>query len=43
VLSGVALRQALRTPARRRAFNWAMAALLLATIPLGFMPTARVA
>jgi threonine/homoserine/homoserine lactone efflux protein len=38
VLTGAALRRALHSPARQRAFNLAMAALLVATIPLGFMP-----
>ncbi|MDX2143565.1 MAG: LysE family translocator [Rhodospirillaceae bacterium] len=43
VLSGVAMRQALNTPARQRAFNWVMAVVLVATIPLGFVPMSQVA
>jgi threonine/homoserine/homoserine lactone efflux protein len=38
VMGGVAMRRALNTPERRRRFNWTMAAVLLATIPLGFVP-----
>lgn len=38
VLAGAALRRTLSSPSRQRAFNIVMAGLLVATIPLGFLP-----
>jgi len=42
VLGGAAMRRSLNSPARKRVFNVVMAALLLATIPLSFLPAATV-
>lgn len=40
VLGGAAMRRTLDSPARKRVFNMVMAGLLLATIPLSFVPAA---
>ena len=42
-LAGVSMRRALKSSRRRRAFNWAMAALLLATVPLTVGPARALA
>lgn len=39
VLTGAAMRRALRSPQRQRAFNIVMAVLLIATIPLSMFPS----
>ena len=38
VMAGAGLRQALNSPTRKRTFNWIMAGLLIATIPLSLAP-----
>lgn len=42
VLGGAAMRRTLNSPARKRAFNVVMAGLLLATIPLTFLPATTI-